>query len=118
MSLLLLDNPIIAAVSPRASVNLLSRIRASAHAVNSAVCSVELPLTVCFLGQAVSTTLSFVISDDDLGFEIILGSEWQSWCTTNKGQTCQLPLLLSFSFVLLNSALSFANGGRSTSCLS
>lgn len=92
MSLLLVDNPVVAAVSPRASVNLLSRNRASAHAVNSTVRSVELPLTVCFLGQAVSTTLPFVISDDDFGFEIVLGSEWHSWCTTNKGQTRQFSL--------------------------
>ncbi len=113
MSLLLLNKPVAAAVAPKASVNLLSRTRASSHAISRAVCSVELPLTLCFLGQAVSTTLPFVISDDDLAFEIILGSEWHSWCATNKGECRLLSPSYSFSFVHVNSALLFANGGRS-----
>jgi len=76
MSLLLLDSPVNAAVNSQLSINLLSRQRASVHAINKAVSVVDLPLTACFLGQGRSTVLSFVISEEDLGFEIILGSQW------------------------------------------
>jgi len=82
MSLLLLDSSVNTAVNSQLSINLLSRQRASVHAVSV----VDLPVTACFLGQGRSTVLSFVILEEDLGFAIILGSQWDLWCSWHKGK--------------------------------
>ena len=82
VSLLLLDSPVNAAVNSQLSINLLSRQQASVHAVSV----VHLPVTACFLGQGRSTVLSFVISEEDLGFAIILGSQLDLWCSWHKGK--------------------------------
>jgi len=52
------------------SINLLSRQRASVHTINKAVSVVDLPVTACFFGQGRSTIFSFVILEEDLGFEM------------------------------------------------
>ena len=62
--------PVLAAVSSTLKVNLLSRPRASYHAVDATASTTELHL--CFLGQETSTLLPF---DKDLGFEVIFSSQ-------------------------------------------
>ena len=94
MSLLLLDSPVNAAVNSQLSVNLLGRQQASVHAIDKALSIVDLPVTACFLGQGRSTVLSFVILEDNLGFEIILGSQWDSWCSQHKGKQKFAVLLI------------------------
>ena len=86
MSLLLVDSIVKAAVSPDLSVNLLRLDRASAHGVNNALRVVDLPVIVRFLGQGRTTILTFTISDDHLAYEVVLGSQWDLWCSEHKGE--------------------------------
>ena len=100
MSLLLFNCTVKAAVSPRLSVNLLSRSWASLHSINHSLCTVDLPLTICFLGKVESTILSFMTMDsetDELGFEIILGWQWDSSCREVKGEPSLVDFFLSFN---------------------
>lgn len=115
MSLLLQDDPIVATACPHLPVNILSRTHASIHHVSQAVSIVHLPVTACFLGQAMLTILPFAISDINLGFEIVLGCQWDSWCRLNKGAS--LRLCLTFFLSIFSSALSVSDCGSSTSCL-
>jgi len=115
MSLLLLDSPINATVNSQLSINLLSRQRASVHAINKAISVVDLPVTACFLGQGRSTILSFVILEEDLGFEIIPGSQWDLWCSQHKGKQKYAVLIITFFqfSTCYYSALSVMNSERS-----
>jgi len=108
MSLLLLDSP----VNSQLSINLLSRQRASVHAINKAVSVVDLPVTAFFLGQGRSTVLSFVISEEDLGFEIILGSQWDLWCSQHIGKQKYAVFIIAF-FQVSTCYYSASNGERS-----
>ena len=87
MSLFLLDSPVKVAISRHLSTNLLSRQCASNHNIDNAFSIVHLLVTVRFLNQGRSVVLPFVISDDILDFEIILGSEWDLWCIKHKGES-------------------------------
>jgi len=109
---LLLDSPVNAAVNSQLSINLLSRQRASVHAINKAVSIIDLPVTACFLGQGRSTILLFVISEEDLGFEIILGSQWDLWCSQHKGKQKYAVLIIAF-FQVSTCYYSASNGERS-----
>jgi hypothetical protein len=73
-----------AAVSPHLSINLLNRSRARAENLAS---TVPLPVAVRFLGQEAGTVLSFTIIDDDDGFGLVLGIEWERWAqrSASKG---------------------------------
>ena len=85
MSLLLASTPVSAAICPTLSVNLLNRRRASIHDVDGTASVVDLPITVSFLNQEMSMSFSFTVVERDFGFEVLLGSQWESWCTQNKG---------------------------------
>ena len=84
MSLLLVDRPVIAAVCPQLSVNILSRRRASVHDINIAL---SVSVAARFLGQGRSIVLPFIISNENLAFEIVLGSQWETWCSLYKGES-------------------------------
>ena len=73
MSLFLAGKAVSAAVSPRLSVNLLSRSHARAENSTRAASTIHLPVAVHFLGQEVGTVLSFTIIDDVVGLELVLG---------------------------------------------
>lgn len=92
MSLLLGSTPVSAAVCASLPVNLLSKERSWTHGVDDAVKAVDLPVNVSFLGQAFTASFSFVVVDGDFGFEIVLGSQWESWCTYNKGWSLALTM--------------------------
>jgi len=110
MSLLLVSKPVSAAIW-------LHRKRATLHTVDNTTLHAELPVTVSFLNQDVTTCLEFVNLDEDVGFEVVLGSRWQSWCTLNKGQSNLLICPLFRVFSLLFSALSVGGGRCSISHL-
>jgi len=86
MSVLLLSTPVSAAVCPSLSVNLLSRRRAVVHGIANPNRFVELPITVCFLSQARTTVLRFIIIEEDVGFEVVFGSQWERWRAESNGQ--------------------------------
>jgi hypothetical protein len=85
MSLLLASLPVSTAVSPLLLINLVTRKRASLHGVDAGTACVELLVSVCFLNQAATAVLLFTIVNNDVGFEVILGSQWETWCVRNKG---------------------------------
>ena len=85
MSLLLAGKPVSAAVSPRLPVNRLSSARASVENVSRSSGSVDLPVSVRFLGQQLTTVLSFTVVDDEIAFDIILGSDWDT-CWSHHGR--------------------------------
>jgi len=87
MSLLLGSTPVSAATCLGLPVNLLSRKCSWIHGVDDAVQTVDLPVNVLVLGQALTVSFSFVVVDADFGFEIAFGGQWESWCTCNKGQS-------------------------------
>ena len=90
MSLSLASLPVCAAVSPLLPLNFVTRKRASVHGngIDEATFSMELLVTVTFLNRAATVILPFTIVDQDLGFEVILGSQWDTWCDQNKGGYC------------------------------
>ena len=85
MSLSLASKPVSAAISPTLSINFLTRTHASCHGVADTVGVVNLPLTVTFLGQEVTTSFPFTLINTTLGFNVLLGAKWESWCARNKG---------------------------------
>jgi len=86
MSLLLASLPVTAAINSALPVNLLCSKRAAVHNVHNTTSLVELPVTVSFLNQEFTTQLPFQIFHEDIGFEVVFGSQWESWCILNKGQ--------------------------------
>jgi len=85
MSLLLASLPVSAAVCPHLPVNLVNRRRASLHDVDEGAFRVELLVTISFLNQVATNVLPFMIVEDAVGFEVVLGSQWETWCGQNKG---------------------------------
>ena len=86
MTFMLASTSISAAISPGLSINLLNRKCASVHDVDNSASITELPITVSFLDQVLTTHLSFVVTDRDVGFEVVLGHQWESCCKQNKGR--------------------------------
>jgi len=86
MAFMLASTSVSAAISPDLSINLLSRRCASVHDIDNSASMADLPVTVSFLDQTLTTFLSFVVTDRDVGFEVVLGIGWESWCRQNKGQ--------------------------------
>ena len=116
MSVSLASSPVSAAVSPYLPLNLVTRKRASFHGVDEDVLHVELLIAVTYLNQAATVVLPFVIVDDDLGFEVIFGAQWENWCKSRKGTYHIFSSFLSLTIIL--SAVSFISGGCSTQRLS
>ena len=82
----LASTPVSAAICPTPSVNLLSRNQAHIYDVNDANGIINLLITaISFLSQERATAFSFVVVDKDFAFEILLGSQWECWCTQNRG---------------------------------
>jgi hypothetical protein len=48
--------------------------------------TIQLAVAVHFLGQQASIVLPFTVTDHDIGFEIVLGCQWDTWCTQNQGE--------------------------------
>ncbi len=101
MSIFLASQPVSAAVCAGLPVNLISRRRASVHDVDEATLSVELLVTVSLPNQAASTVLPFIIVDDTVGFEVVLGLQWETWCEQNRGPFLTPFFSLLFSVVVL-----------------
>jgi len=78
-------------------INLLCSKHAAVHNVHNTTSHVELPVTVSFLNQEFMTQLPFQNFHDDVGFEVIFGSQWESWCILNKGQLDNLFLVFLLS---------------------
>ena len=87
MSVLLRSTPVLAAVSPSLSQNLLSSTCAALHGITNNTSFVELPITVSSpsLYRATTTVLPFVIINEDIRFDVVFGAEWEPWCRKFKG---------------------------------
>jgi len=94
MSLCLAGKLVSAVLNPSLSINLLSRARALANDVSPSMSVVELPVTVSFLGQEASTSLSFTVVDEDIAADLVLGCQWESWCLDNKGLSIRCPTFI------------------------
>jgi hypothetical protein len=56
------------------------------HNIVPAALSVELLVAVTYLNQAATIVSPFTIIDVEVGFDVVFGSQWQSWCQQKKGQ--------------------------------
>ena len=75
-----------AAFDPHASVNLLSRARATSQGVDETSSVTQLSVTLTSAYSATTTVLPFAIVNDDLEFDIILGKGWYAWTEANSGK--------------------------------
>src|SRR5258707_15701606 len=85
MSLSLASTAVSAALCPTLPVNLLHRTWASTHDVGNPASVTNLPITVSFLSQDITTSFPFIVVDKDFGFDVLLGRQWESWCMENRG---------------------------------
>jgi hypothetical protein len=99
MSLLLASTTVSAVVCLSLSINLISRTRACLHGVEKTASTAYLSVTLCYPDQAVTTALPFVITDDDIWFEVVFGQQWDRWCRENNGEPL-ICVLCSFSIIL------------------
>jgi hypothetical protein len=80
-----------AVISSAFPANLLHSKHASVYNVSASTTVVDLLVTISFLNREVTTQLLFKIFHEHLGFDIVLGSQWQAWCALNKGQLISSP---------------------------
>lgn len=77
--ILLQSMPDSAAFDPHASVNSVSQACAISHGIDNKTISVtQMSVTIAFSYSVMTTVLPFVIVNDILEFDIVLGKGWHS----------------------------------------